>query len=70
MRGSGSPDAPVPDDLFVDSVVDDSLVTLVTAGSVTISLARAVGTPVSGDATLNGSVADQDLGVLAALSAG
>lgn len=70
VRGSGSAGAEIPTITSVDSVVDDGVVTTVTAGSLTISLARAVGTPVSGDATLTGSAGDQDLGVLAALSAG
>jgi len=33
----------------------------------TISLARVLGTPVEGDATLTGTAAGQDLGTLAAL---
>ena len=66
VRGSGSAGAAVPTITSVDSVVDDGAVTTVTAGRVTISLARVVGTPVSGDATLTGSVGDQELGVLAA----
>jgi hypothetical protein len=67
VRGSGSPDASVPAITSVESVRDEGPVVTVTAGPVTISFARVVGTPVSGDATLTGSVGDQDLGVLAAV---
>ena len=67
VRGSGSPDASVPEISSVDSVRDEGPVTTVTAGPVTLSLARVVGTPLSGTATLTGSVGDQDLGVLAAV---
>jgi hypothetical protein len=67
VRGSGSPDASVPAISSVESVAEDGPVTVVTAGPLTISLARVVGTPLAGDATLTGSVADQDLGVLVAL---
>jgi Maltokinase N-terminal cap domain len=69
VRGSGSPDATVPEITSVDSVIDDGPVTVVTAGPVTIQLARVVGSPVSGEATLTGSTTDEDLGVLAALRA-
>jgi hypothetical protein len=65
VRGSGSPGASVPPITTVDSVVDDDGVTTVVAGGVTISLARVVGTPLPGGATLTGSTADHDLGVLA-----
>lgn len=68
VRGSGSPDAAVPAISSVDAVHDDGPVTTVAAGSVTLSLPRVVGTPVSGSATLTGSAGDHDLGVLAALS--
>ena len=67
VRGSGSPHASVPAISSVESVAEDGPVTVVTAGPLTISLARVVGTPLAGDATLTGSVADQDLGVLVAL---
>jgi len=67
VRGSGSGGADVPAISTVDSVHDGGLVTSVTAGSVTITLVRIVGTPVEGAATLTGSVAEQDVGVLAAL---
>jgi hypothetical protein len=67
VRGSGSPDATVPEVTSVDSVTDDGPLTVVSAGPVTIRLARVVGTALSGDATLTGSTADQDLGVLAAV---
>ncbi|MFT3873680.1 MAG: hypothetical protein QM714_13735 [Nocardioides sp.] len=67
VRGSGSAGTPVPIIETVDSVRDDGLVTTVVAGTVTLQLARVVGTPLDGAATLTGSVHDQDLGVLAAL---
>jgi len=65
--GSGSPVADVPETSTVDAVHDEGPVTTVTAGPVTLSLARVVGTPLSGDATLTGSTRDQDLGVLASV---
>lgn len=65
VRGSGSAGAPVPPITSVVSVSDDGPVTTVVAGPVTIALARVVGTPLPGDATLTGSVGDADLGVLA-----
>jgi hypothetical protein len=68
VRGSGSPDAEVPTISTVDSVTDQGAVTTVVAGPVTISLARVVGTPLPGNATLTGRTADQDLGVLASLT--
>jgi hypothetical protein len=67
VRGSGSPGTDVPVISRVDSVRDGGSVTTVSAGPVTIALARVVGTPVSGYASLTGSTGDQDLGVLAAL---
>jgi maltokinase-like protein len=68
VRGSGAVGAEVPSVWSVDSVDDDGPVTTVTAGPVTITLPRVVGTPVSGFATLTGAIGDQDLGVLAALT--
>ncbi|MGC4110155.1 MAG: hypothetical protein QM747_06970 [Nocardioides sp.] len=72
VLGSGSPGAAVPTitavDSVADSVTDDGAVTRVVAGGVTLSLARVVGTPLPGEATLTGSTADRDLGVLAALT--
>jgi len=68
VRGSGSADTAVPAIGSVDSLSDDGPVTTVAAGPVRISLARVVGTPLPGDATLTGSVGDHDLGVLVALS--
>jgi hypothetical protein len=68
VRGSGSPDPSVPEITSVDSVADDGPVTTVVAGPVTISLARVVGTPLPGSATLTGSTGDQDLGVLVTVS--
>jgi hypothetical protein len=67
VRGSGSADAEVPAVSSITSVRDDGPVTMVTAGTATIVLPRVIGTPVSGEATLTGTVGDQDLGVLAAL---
>lgn len=67
VLGSGSAGASVPDITSVDSVVDDGAVTRVTAGGLTISVPRVVGTPVSGTATLTGAAGDHDLGVLAAI---
>jgi hypothetical protein len=67
VRGSGSPDATVPPISSLESVRDDGPITTVVAGAVTIALARVVGTPLPGDATLTGAVAGQDLGVLVAL---
>jgi hypothetical protein len=67
VRGSGSADAEVPAVSSITSVRDDGPVTTVTAGTATIVLPRVIGTPVSGEATLTGTVGDQDLGVLAAL---
>ena len=68
VHGSGSADMAVPAIGSVDSLSDDGPVTTVAAGPVRISLARVVGTPLPGDATLTGSVGDHDLGVLVALS--
>jgi hypothetical protein len=68
VLGSGSAGASVPAITSVDSVVDDGAVTTVTAGGLTISVPRIVGTPVSGSATLTGATGDGDLGVLAAIS--
>lgn len=70
VRGSGTPDTPVPEISSVDSVSDDGGVTTVVAGPVTIRLARVVGTPLAGDATLTGSAGDHDLGVLVSVDAG
>ena len=55
-------------DAWLDSITDDGPVTRVVAGGLTISLARVVGVPLPGDATLTGATADQDLGVLASLT--
>jgi Maltokinase N-terminal cap domain len=68
VQGSGSAGTEVPGVSAVDSVRDDGPVTTVTAGPVTLSLARVVGTPLSGDATLAGSTGGHDLGVLVALT--
>jgi hypothetical protein len=68
VRGSGAADASVPVVASVESVLDDGAVTTVKAGPVSIALARLVGTPLDGRATLTGSTGDQDLGVLAAIS--
>lgn len=65
VRGSGSAETAVPAVSSVESLEDDGAVTRVSAGPVVISLARVVGTPLTGDATLTGVVGDQDLGILA-----
>jgi hypothetical protein len=70
VRGTGSPGAVVPAITSVDSVQDDGAITTVSAGSVTLVVPRVIGTPVSGDAILAGSIGDADLGALAALSVG
>jgi len=57
VRGSGLADAPVPEVVSVDSV-DDGALTTVVAGPVVLTLARVVGSPVDGVATLTGSVGD------------
>jgi Maltokinase N-terminal cap domain len=67
VRGSGAPRTDVPAIRTVESVRDDGPVTTVSAGSLTLSLVRIVGTRVEGAATLTGAIGDQDLGVLAAL---
>jgi hypothetical protein len=67
VRGSGSADADVPAVDEVDAVRHEGAVTHVAAGPVALSLARIVGSPVDGDATLSGLIGDQDLGALAAL---
>ena len=67
VRGSGAPGADVPLVSAVDSVRDDGPVTVVVAGGLTLSLARVVGTPLSGSGTLTGSVGEHDLGVLVVL---
>jgi Maltokinase N-terminal cap domain len=57
VRGSGSDLAPVPEVTSVDSVTDGP-VTQVVAGPLVLTLARVVGAPVAGDATLTGTVGD------------
>ena len=57
VRGSGLADAPVPEVVSVDSV-DDGALTTVVAGPVVLTLARVVGSPVDGVATLTGSVGE------------
>lgn len=68
VRGSGSPDAAVPEISGVDSVDESGAVTTVVAGPVTLAVARVVGTPLEGTATLTGMVGDHDLGILATVS--
>jgi hypothetical protein len=65
VRGSGSAETAVPAVSSVESLEDDGAVTRVSAGPFVLSLARVVGTPLTGDATLTGVVGDQDLGTLA-----
>jgi hypothetical protein len=67
VRGSGSAGAPVPAISSVDSVSEDGPVTTVSAGGLTLMLARVIGTPLDGRETLTGRAGDADLGVLAAL---
>lgn len=58
VRGSGSADASVPEVGVVGSVSHDGALARVEAGPVVLTLARVVGTPVDGDATLSGTVGD------------
>lgn len=67
VHGSGAPGAEIPAIASVESVSDDGSVTTVVAGPVTIWLARVVGTPLPGEATLTGTTGGQDLGVLVSL---
>jgi hypothetical protein len=69
VRGSGAPDGPVPVITAVDSVRDEGPVTTVVAGPAVVSLARVVGTPLPGGATLTGAAGDRDLDVLATVQA-
>jgi hypothetical protein len=68
VRGSGSPAASVPEIASVESVAQDGPVTTVTAGGVTLSLARVIGAALPPGETLTGSTKDADLGVLVALT--
>ena len=67
VQGSGRAGARVPAITSIESVSGDGPVTTVVAGPVTIALARVVGTPLPGDATLTGSVGNDDRVVLAAV---
>lgn len=67
VRGSGAPGTEVMPISSIDAVSDDGRVTTVVAGSMTISLARVVGSPLPGEATLTGSTGGHDLGVLVSL---
>jgi hypothetical protein len=58
VRGSGSAET-APEVTSVDSVTDDGPLTRVVAGPLVITVARVVGTPVDGDATLSGVVGDE-----------
>ena len=67
VRGSGSAEASVPAIVSVDSVTDGPT-TRVVAGPVVITVARVVGAPVEGDATLTGRIGDdQTVHTLAAM---
>jgi hypothetical protein len=66
VQGSGSAGVALPSVSSVDSVTDGPVATVV-AGPVTLALARVIGVPIEGVATLTGSIGDQDLGVLAAV---
>jgi hypothetical protein len=67
VQGSGTAGARVPAITSIESVSGDGPVTTVVAGPVRIALARVVGTPLPGDATLTGSVGNEDRVVLAAV---
>lgn len=68
VRGSGSAQT-APEVTSVDSVHDDGPLTRVVAGSVVLTLARLVGTPVDGEVTLSGTIGDEPATVfLAGLS--
>ncbi len=58
VRGSGDAGAAVPGPAPVSSVTDQDAVTVVRAGDVELALARVVGRPVDGTATLTGRVGD------------
>jgi hypothetical protein len=58
VRGSGSAGTAVPAVDTVGSVSHDGALARVDAGPVVLTLARVVGTPVEGDATLTGTVGD------------
>src|SRR6478735_3060602 len=66
VRGSGSDDS-APQVTSVDRVVDESAVTVVTAGDVDIAVARIVGESLGSGPHLSGSVGDSDETVLAVL---
>jgi len=59
VRGSGVAGTSVPEVASVDSMADGPVARVV-AGPVVLSLARVVGLPVDGDATLTGSVGDDE----------
>jgi len=59
VRGSGSDDF-APQVTSVDRVVDESAITVVTAGDVDIAVARIVGEPLGSGPHLSGSVGDSD----------
>jgi hypothetical protein len=60
VRGSGVRDTEVPEVTSVDSVTDRDGVTSVRAGGLELLLARVVGTPLEGTATLTGTIAGAD----------
>src|SRR6478735_3397217 len=66
VRGSGSDDF-APQVTSVDRVVDESAITVVTAGDVDIAVARIVGESLGSGPHLSGSVGDSDETVLAVL---
>ena len=67
VRGSGTP-GEAPDVTSVDSVTDEGVVTLVRAGDLELAVARVLGSPLDGEATLTGRVGHSDeIHVLAAL---
>jgi len=67
VRGSGTP-GDAPDVTSVSSVTDEGMVTLVRAGDLELAVARVLGSPLDGQATLTGRVGHAgEVSVLASL---
>jgi hypothetical protein len=67
VRGSGIP-GNAPDVTSVGSVTDEGMVTLVRAGDLELAVARVLGSPLDGEATLTGRVGHAgEINVLASL---
>jgi len=67
VRGSGT-SGDAPDVTSVDSVTDEGMVTLVRAGDLELAVARVLGSPLDGEATLTGRVGHAgEINVLASL---